>query len=819
MPHPLAETRRITVSPTRRIEFRRWLRIASIVVGSVLALMVAAGVWIAATFDANAYKPWLMEQVRERYQRTLVLDGDIRVSWLPTIRAEVGRASLSERAGSSGSATEFAVAERLRFALALWPLQQRRVEVKELSATGLRITLITRRDGSRNFDDLLDSDRAAGKVPAPPGAATSAPAQPVRLDISRIVIENGQLAVRDERAGTGLEVSALELTSGRLGGNSADPFAVSATVKSSAPAFDLRIEAKGRLLVDIEAARFGASALAGGAVGNYGGVPLDLKLELPELLAAPKALQVNRLKLSARLGDARSTTIIEATLPALTVKDGAFGGANLGVVIDRKSATDTLNVRIGAPLEGLLSDSSALPRRIDAREIKADMEGKLGGKTVQGQARAQFSADLAAGRYELTKLALKATLFGLDAPVRDVTVALNGSAAYEGSAGRQPTSSASIDGRVNETALRARFTRSGATGPIVFDVEADQFDLDRYLQSNTATSAGGGATAKGGVKAEAPLDFDFLDGLELGGVLRVGALKAIGVRANNVRVEVKVSAGRLDLAPIAASLYSGRLDGALSLIDAKPPRVALRQQLRAVQVGPLLADAANLDLIEGRGDVRLDITTQGTSVDAFKRALDGSASISLADGSLRGVNIAGVLREARTRLEQARGRQVQPSAATEKTDFSELKASFAIRGGVARNSDLSLKSPLLRAGGAGSLDIGAGTVDYLLRPTIVGSLGGQGGREASALRGVTVPVRISGPFAQLQYDFDLQSTLVDTARQELQRRATDLLRDRLPGVNPGGGAPADGKTGGSAPGSKGDGRPAPIDLLKGIFGR
>ena len=37
---------------------------------------------------------------------------------------------------------------------------------------------------------------------------------------------------------------------------------------------------------------------------------------------------------------------------------------------------------------------------------------------------------------------------------------------------------------------------------------------------------------------------------------------------------------------------------------------------------------------------------------------------------------------------------------TEKTDFSELSASFQIADGVARNRDLELKSPLLRLTGA-----------------------------------------------------------------------------------------------------------------------
>jgi AsmA protein len=152
-----------------------------------------------------------------------------------------------------------------------------------------------------------------------------------------------------------------------------------------------------------------------------------------------------------------------------------------------------------------------------------------------------------------------------------------------------------------------------------------------------------------------------------------------------------------------------------------------------------------------------------------------------------------------------RGREARTAAASERTGFTELKASFTVRDGIARSSDLSMKSPLLRAGGEGQIDIGAGRIDYLLRPTIVGTLGGQGGRDASELRGITVPVRITGPLARPEYDFDLQAMVAGAARQEIQRRATDLLQERL-------------GAGKGEPGAAGRASP-PADLLKGLLGR
>ena len=55
----------------------------------------------------------------------------------------------------------------------------------------------------------------------------------------------------------------------------------------------------------------------------------------------------------------------------------------------------------------------------------------------------------------------------------------------------------------------------------------------------------------------------------------------------------------------------------------------------------MLRDAANIDTLDGKGNVSVDLTTQGATVDALKKALNGTAAVNLADGSLKGIDIAG----------------------------------------------------------------------------------------------------------------------------------------------------------------------------------
>nr|MBP9118835.1 AsmA-like C-terminal region-containing protein [Methyloversatilis sp.] len=234
-------------------------------------------------------------------------------------------------------------------------------------------------------------------------------------------------------------------------------------------------------------------------------------------------------------------------------------------------------------------------------------------------------------------------------------------------------------------------------------------------------------------------------------------------------------------------LYEGAARGALSL-NADGNRITLRQTLSDVDVHPLIRDVAGKDILEGRGTVVLDVATSGATVGALRKALDGNASLKLRDGAIRGINLAKSLREARAKLGGG-GASVQQANATEKTDFSALSASFSIDDGVARNADLIASSPFLRLAGSGSIDLGESTMDYVARVTLAATSKGQDGKSAAELKGLTVPVRLYGPFASLDYKIEFGDLVKDAARarvqqqtQQLQDKAREKVGEKLKGL-------------------------------------
>jgi AsmA protein len=310
---------------------------------------------------------------------------------------------------------------------------------------------------------------------------------------------------------------------------------------------------------------------------------------------------------------------------------------------------------------------------------------------------------------------------------------------------------------------------------IRFDVALDRLDLDAYLGSAPGAKPTAGPSR--GAGTDTPIDLSALKGLNLNGALKIGDLIASKVKLENLKLGVKAAAGRVNVNPLEADLYQGKLAGSAS-IDANTNRVALKSRLGGVAIGPLLHDALDNDLLEGRGDVALDVQTGGHTVGAMKKALAGSARLNVQNGAIKGINLSEAIRKVRA-LRGSAPAEAPKAGGAERTDFTELSASFVIKDGVAHNDDLSAKSPLLRLTGSGNIDIGGGSIDYLAKPSFVESSAGQGGKDSAELRGVTVPVQITGPLEAPRFRIDLRGPAGEAAKHKIEEKLKDRVQDRL----------------------------------------
>jgi AsmA protein len=374
-------------------------------------------------------------------------------------------------------------------------------------------------------------------------------------------------------------------------------------------------------------------------------------------------------------------------------------------------------------------------------------------------------------------------------PPLEAKVALNGSYSLK-------PDSVGLDftAKLDESTIKGKASIArAAEAAHSFDVNIDKLNLDRYLASSEKKkdeSAKKEPSVKPEAKGQdAPVDLSGLKGLNAKGRVEIGALQVQGLKLANLKTEIHAAQGRAEVGPHSANLYDGTLAGTLAL-DGNANRVALKETLTSIAVGPLLRDFAQQDRLEGKGNVTLDVAAAGKTVNALKSALAGSAKVNLRDGAIKGVNIGELLRKARSALGSQSG---QAADAKEKTDFSELSASFAIKNGVAHNEDLELKAPLFRIGGAGDIDIGKSSINYVAKASVVATTQGQGGKDLEQLSGLTVPVHLSGPLESMKYEVDYRAVAGDLAKSKVGERAKEAIeknkdkigeqvRDRLKGL-------------------------------------
>jgi AsmA protein len=229
----------------------------------------------------------------------------------------------------------------------------------------------------------------------------------------------------------------------------------------------------------------------------------------------------------------------------------------------------------------------------------------------------------------------------------------------------------------------------------------------------------------------------------------------------------------LRITTLQGRAWGGQL-AATAFADARASRVAIKGSAQGVNVNALVKDVAAKDWIEGNGRVAWDLDTAGRSVAEMKSRLKGTASLQVRDGAIKGINLAKTLRQAKATLAGKQDAAVR-SVPTEKTDFSELSATFQIADGVARSRDLDVKSPLLRLTGEGAIDIAHGRFDYLLRTTVVATTKGQDAADLGALKGVTVPVRLLGPFEAPDWKVEWSAVAASVVTQTVKDKLAEKL--------------------------------------------
>ncbi len=696
--------------------------------GGVVLLGGGALAYIVATFDPNALKPQIEQLVLDEKQRTLKLNGPIKLSILPSLGATLSDVSLSER---NAPTQQFAQISDARVSLQFWPLLKKKVIVDAVELHGAQVKLVRNAQGEFNFADLMSKEEDPQPNP------------PVDFDISRIRVDKVNVAFDDQQAGRQMSLSELALAADGLTLKGARNLDFSTRAQVSKPLLDVQLKTRlDQLDMDTEAKRFELDDLQSSMEGKLDTETLKLSLAAPKLSLSGNGASAELLTLDALLSGAARK-------------------------LDAKFR-----------LENLSGDS----KQIAARAFVVDVGGQQAGTAAKLKISSPLGFDVDKLALSLSRLAIQGDITA--GPAKAAPVDLSGHLNLGLQAQHLDTA---LAGKLDGNGLNLSADVKNFSQPAVrFELKADRLDLDRYIAPAKADSGKAGPPAK--------IDLSALKDLNVDGRISIGQLKKAPLDAREVRVVIAAKNGLINVPLASLKAFGGDIAASATATATASPRITVKPKLNNVDIHAVLKQFANFDRLEGRGFVEGDLAVQGSDATAMKHSVSGNLRAKLNDGALRGINIGKTLRDAKATLANFQGgEKTVASSPSEKTDFTELTASLLLDRGLVSNKDLSMKSPLIRVNGEGEADLKSETVNYLIKAALVATSKGQEGASRDELRGLTIPVRVKGSFAEPKYSLDLSAALKDNAgvkleekkaevKQEIKQKADEAIKKGLKGL-------------------------------------
>ena len=558
----------------------RAIKIFLIVIAALVVLLAATVFVVTQVIDPNDFKPQIREQAMTQANLDLEIPGDLAWQFWPSLGVSLGRTE----ARIAGEEDLFAGINSASVGVAVWPLLFGQVEMDGVTLDGLEVNLVETADGA-NWEKIGPQDGAEEETaPTEEEQPGESGGMDIPLTIPSVAITDGKIRYRNTTDGTDIRVEHFNFNAQDV--SLEEPFPMQMSLRyqdQSDMRVDLNLETT--LAADLENNHFVLD-------------PMTLDADIAGMTTNPVSVHLEQ-KLDVNLDE------------------------------DRAQVTDLLLEAAGTRTTG-----------------NATVTGLTGEMKVAGQINTEpFDANKAleaigeepiATRDDnaLSKVALSATL---DGPANSVMV----------NPLKVTLDSSTLTGTAGLENLE--------TGKIVFDLNLDKITLDGYLppqsgeeDSAAASGAGGGTGGKeGGTTqlSEAELiPVDSLRPLLLDGSLKIGELNYDTIQASNIVFNVDAKDGVLRLTKASGDTLqggfnaSGRLD-----VSGNTPRISFKQNVSSMQLQPVVAMALDKDLAKGIFSMDLDFSASGNSEKALVNSAKGNASMNLADGTVRGLNLYGTL--------------------------------------------------------------------------------------------------------------------------------------------------------------------------------
>ncbi|MEZ9242860.1 AsmA family protein [Vibrio lentus] len=679
-------------------------------------VVVAAILALVLLVNPNQFKPLIVEQAQKHTGLELVIEGDISWQFFPSIGFELGQTELRNPEGFT-QPNLFKV-DTVGVDVSVTPLFSNQLEIGNITLDGAEFYLETLKDGRKNIDALTQASAPQESEPAADANAESAPASQ-----EQSATEASGWTIN--LAGVTVSNALFEMDDKQAG--------------SFTKLYDVSLNLSEFAVDTWTTATFAASGENNQQKFSANG---SAEFKLAEGFAS---YALRNIDLNAKFSDP-ATSIESAKIGLNTFEFDKVNQLTYAVI--GKAAGLDLDLKGG----GELTVDSAISK-VTLNKLTLDSTFK-GDTLPQSPMKVDMLSDLS---FDLTKSHLSFVLEKLQA------------------------NSIALDGKADVTLSEIPKVR--------FSLHSPNIDLDEFLglgnATETASSApsgsAGGSTSSAGSTApakEVEPDLSALKTLDVKGGITIDKFKASNAKMQNVKAAFSVNRGIAELTSFTSNLYQGSISATAKLDARKTPATyTAKKKIKGVKVQPLLVDVANNDMLEGTGNIDVNVKGKSLTPTGIKKNLVGTIAINFEDGAVNGINVAQLIRENYAKI---KGEKVESKDEAQKTDFSAMKATLKVDKGWVSTNDLSAQSPLLRVTGQGKANFINETVDFLVRTSIVGSLEGQGGKNIDDLKDVTIPIKVTGQWADPKFALVFDDVLKQKAQKEIDRgvnKLTDKIKD------------------------------------------
>jgi AsmA protein len=187
----------------------KWLLI---IVGGLVALVIAALIIIPMFVDMEKFKPQIEAKVEEATGRPFAIDGELELSLFPW--AGIAFSDLHFGNPPGFKEKEFVYVKSFEVKVKLIPLITKEIQVKKFVAEGPRIVLIKDRNGRTNWEGMGKPKGLEPKkdTDAKKETETKEEGLPITsIDVDEFALKNGSLVFIDQSKGKQNEISDLNL--------------------------------------------------------------------------------------------------------------------------------------------------------------------------------------------------------------------------------------------------------------------------------------------------------------------------------------------------------------------------------------------------------------------------------------------------------------------------------------------------------------------------------------------------------------------------------------------------------------------------------